>query len=311
MPVSANPVLAGPSTTCSLLAGAQGEPLAGTAPVATTWLCVEQPGPWGRDALLDSHLDSGLGRALAQRADGTGVRVALIRAPGRHPDRHRRTPRRVFLAHTTPGRSWLEQATVTDLRDLLDLNLGAAGVGVRGMLGGPVSTALLLVCTNGRRDLCCAVRGRPVAAALADEHAQAVWESSHLGGHRFAPTGLVLPSGYAYGRLDVAAARHVLAADTEVLVDRCRGRSTWEAPGQVAELAVREAAGVRGVDDLEVSHVQPCGQGRWQVTVRHTAGRRWRVSVTRRVGPATRPASCGAQATPVVTVTAGRPDPWP
>lgn len=293
------------------MTGAYGEPLAGTAAVASTWLCVEQPGPWGHDALRDSHLEPGLGHALAARAEGTGVRVALVRRPGRHPDRHRQAPRRVFLAHTAPGHSWLEQAIMTDPRDLLDLNLSAAGAGVRGMLGGPVSDALLLVCTNGRRDLCCAVRGRPVAAALAGEHGQVVWESSHLGGHRFAPTGLVLPSGYAYGRLDLAAGRRLLAAGTEVLVDRCRGRSTWAAPGQVAELAVREAAGVRGVDELEVSHTQPGGQDRWQVTVRHADGRRWRVPVARRVGPAVRPASCGAQDTPVTTLTAGRPDRWP
>ena len=36
-----------------------------------------------------------------------------------------------------------------------------------------------------------------------------VVEVSHLGGHRFAPTMLVLPTGYAYGRLDLDTALEI------------------------------------------------------------------------------------------------------
>ena len=41
-----------------------------------------------------------------------------------------------------------------------------------------------------------------VTAALARVFPDEVWECTHLGGHRFAPTALVLPTGYSYGRLD-------------------------------------------------------------------------------------------------------------
>ncbi len=46
---------------------------------------------------------------------------------------------------------------------------------------------LALVCTNGKRDRCCALLGRPLAAELASSGVEGVWEVTHLGGHRFSP----------------------------------------------------------------------------------------------------------------------------
>ncbi|WP_026421133.1 sucrase ferredoxin [Actinokineospora inagensis] len=288
-----------PATACSAVSRALDEPFAGSAATATTWLCLEQPGPWGRDALAQSHLDTGLAAELAARARGTGVRVVLIRRPGRHPDRHRPAPRHVYLAHTTPGRAFLRRDVFADAKHLLDLDFAAAGAGVVGGFGQPVTWPLLLVCTNGRRDLCCAVRGRPVADDLAATHGEAVWECTHIGGHRFAPTGLLLPTGYTYGDLDTTRARALLA-DGAVVTDRCRGRSTWVPAGQAAELAVRELTNTVHPDVLRVRDPEPDDDGNWRVGVWHVDGRGWRVTVAEcpATGPA-RPASCGATPGPV------------
>src|SRR6202008_3212885 len=123
-------------------------PLAGPAATARSWLALEPPGPGGRDALSTSHLDSGVARELATLAAGTGVRIVLIRRPGSHPDRRRPVPRHVYLAHTAPGRTWLERTTLTDPKQLLDLDFARAGEGEPGLLGTPVLDPLLLVCTN-------------------------------------------------------------------------------------------------------------------------------------------------------------------
>lgn len=290
---------------CSAAAEVIGEPLAGTTASARSWLCVEQAGPWGRDALAASHLDQGLAAELGRRSAGTGVRIVLIRRPGAHPDRHRPVPRRVYLAHTAPGRTWLEHTTVADPKELLDLDFARAGAGVAGLVGAVSAEPVLLVCTNGRRDVCCALRGRPVAAALAASHRDAVWECTHIGGHRFAPTAVLLPTGYAYGFLDVVSAARLL--DSPAVVTRgCRGRSTWSPAGQVAELAVRSAAGVGSPDALEAAETPapvpvPGGQ---LVTVRHVDGRVWQVVVARREVAPARAASCGAAPTPAVALTA-------
>jgi hypothetical protein len=152
---------------------------------------------------------------------------------------------------------------------------------------------MLLVCTHGRRDRCCAVDGRALALSVVDAGEQHVWECSHLGGHRFAPTALVLPTGYAYGRLDpaTAIAARKAAFPGEVDTTLCRGRSTWSPAGQVAELAVRSATGLRDADALQVADTA----GGAVVSARD--GRRWAVDVAPTVG-APPPLSCRTHPSP-------------
>ncbi|MEU6092103.1 sucrase ferredoxin [Streptomyces sp. NPDC047085] len=286
---------------CATVSRSLDEPVSGTAATATTWLLLEQPGPWGAKALTSSHLDPALGRALEAAADGTGVRVALIRRPGRHADPGTPPIRQVYAAHTVPGKVWLHSATTRDPSRLLGLDFAALGAGDHrsfgAALGGRPHTGdpLALVCTNGKRDRCCALLGRPLAAELAASGVQGVWEVTHLGGHRFAPTVLVLPYGYAYGRAEAHIVKEALhrAQEGRVVVEECRGRSAWERPGQAAELAVRAAAGEYAADALSVVRTQGAAP-RWEVTVAHTDGRGWRVTVAQSAGLPPRPESCGA-----------------
>jgi hypothetical protein len=268
--------------------------MAGTAATGTTWLLLEQPGPWGAKALTQSHLDPALGHALEDAAAGTGLRIALIRRPGRHADAPPAPSRQVYLAHTGPGRSWVRELVLADPADLLGLDFAGAADGDHGGWGSAYDgEPLALVCTNGRRDRCCALLGRPLAAELAAAgHAQ-VWEVTHLGGHRFSPTMLVLPYGYAYGRLSAHTAKDVLAATAEgrMAPEWCRGRSYWDRPGQAAELAVREDTGEHAADALTVDQ-QQSGPDLWSVTVSHRDGRRWTVEVRRSAASPARAESC-------------------
>lgn len=290
------------------------EPVAATAATARTWLLIEQPGPWGAKALRSSHLDPALGRTLERLADGTGVRLGLIRRPGRHADTHQRRLRQVIAAHTAPDRSWIRTAGLADPAELAELDFPALGAGLPTGFGtrydGP---PIALVCTNGTRDRCCALHGRPLAAELATDGSLDVWETTHLGGHRFAPTMLVLPHGYSYGRLDAATAKDALTAarSGRVALEGCRGRSTWSRPGQAAELAVRALIDEDRADALTVLVPDPvapepasgagpgAGSGpdpetAWAVHVQHTDGRAWRVLVAQHLATPPRPESCGA-----------------
>ncbi|MFI6207603.1 sucrase ferredoxin [Streptomyces sp. NPDC051041] len=288
-------------STCSTVSQDLDEPLAGTAATARTWLLLEQPGPWGAKALTASHLDPVLGRALEAAAKGTGVRIALIRRPGRHADCGAPAERRVYAAHTVAGNAWLHGATVTDPGRLLDLDFAALGSGDHRTFGSVLRGAphtgdpLALVCTNGKRDRCCALLGRPLAAELAASGFQGVWEVTHLGGHRFSPTLLVLPYGYAYGRVGAPAVKEILheVREGRIVVAGCRGNSAWERPGQAAELAVRTASGEDGAETLGVVRTDGAAP-RWEVTVAHTDGRHWRVVVAQGRSRPPRPESCGA-----------------
>ncbi|MYT74152.1 MULTISPECIES: sucrase/ferredoxin-like family protein [unclassified Streptomyces] len=286
-------------STCTTASRDLDEPLAGTAATARTWLLIEQSGPWGAKALTSSHLDPAVGRALERAAEGTGVRVALVRRPGRHADRHGQPRRQVYVAHTAPGDAWLRSATITAPEELLTLDFAALGAGAHGGFGTPHEGApLALVCTNGKRDHCCAVLGRPLASELALSGEEGVWEVTHLGGHRFSPTLLVLPYGYAYGRSTAAEVKEILEAvrTGRVVTDGCRGSSAWDRPGQAAELAVRRAAREDAADALTVVRTQavegesPC----WEVTLAHVDGRRWQVAVAQGTSAPPRPESCGA-----------------
>ncbi|WP_172386532.1 sucrase ferredoxin [Streptomyces sp. MNP-20] len=283
-------------STCATASRDLSEPLTGTAATAKTWLLLEQPGPWGAKALTSSHLDPEVGRALERAAESTGVRVALIRRPGRHADCHTPARHRVFVAHTTPGATWLRAHVVDDPRQLLDLDFAALGAGDHGGFGRPhTGDPLALVCTNGKRDRCCALLGRPLAAELAASGEEGIWEVTHLGGHRFSPTLLVLPYGYAYGRTAAHAVKSVLQAVREgrVVTEGCRGNSAWERPGQAAELAVRTAVGEDRAGVLSV--VRTTGDApRWEITVAHADGRHWLVTVAQGASLPPRPESCGA-----------------
>lgn len=284
-------------STCARAALDLREPLAGTAATARTWLLIEQPGPWGARALTASRLDAALGAALEAAAESTGVRVALIRRPGRRPAGPGGT--RVLAAHTLPGRSWTRTARLADPEALRTLDLAALGAGDPASfaaLGGVAyeGPPLALVCTNGKRDICCAVLGRPLAEELALTAPESVWEITHLGGHRFSPTLLVLPHGYAYGRSSASEVKEILRATAagEVVVAGARGRSCWDRPGQAAELALRERLSGAGPDALTVTGTEGAAP-RWEVTLSHHDGRRWRVTVAEGASHPPRPESCG------------------
>jgi hypothetical protein len=280
---------------CAVLAHALDEPLAGTAPVAPRWVCVEHRGAWPSE--VAAHPEPAV-RDLALRAGAVGWRLLLIRRPGRQPSPDEAMPSRVYLADTTPPHPRITSVDVP-APELADLPLPTAGADLP---GAPVTEPLLLVCTHGRRDRCCALDGRALVAAVAPSCPD-VWEATHLGGHRFAPTALVLPTGYLYGRLDptTAVEARKAAGHGEVEPALCRGRSTWSPAGQAAELAVRWATGLRDAAALTVEE----RAGSDEVDVLAADGRRWVVPVRRVPGCGARPTSCGAAAEPVEALQVG------
>jgi hypothetical protein len=286
--------------------------MAGTAPYAVGWLALEQPGPWGRKALSESRLDPTLGARIEAACAAVDVRPALVRRPGRPEDRDTRA---LLTAHTVPGRTWLLVAEVPDPAVVAWDDLAkAVAIGdeteVRRLLPGAApAPPHLLVCANGRRDVCCAIAGRPVAAEVAARAPDRVWEATHLGGHRFAPTAAVLPSGMVHGRLSAAGALEVLAAADrdEVVPASARGRTTWHGPAQAADLAVRRLLDERAVGALRVEATE--ASDRW--LVRHVDGRAWQVDVREHTPAVVRAESCGKDAVPVCSWVAEDPRPLP
>jgi len=266
---------------CSFAADAAEDPLEGTAPQAARWLLVEHPGPWPPQAL--TALPADVTDALA---DWEG-RVVLVRRPGR--ERHS-TPRRWFRVDATPGQESVRTGTYRLASELV------AAVDTPGeRYPGP----LVLVCTHGKHDTCCAVRGRAVVAALAAADPEPVWECSHIGGCRFAPAVVLLPHGYALGRLDPQRAPAALAAYRAGRLDPAavRGRSALPPAVQAAQHHARLATGATGVDDLRLVDVVrddlPDGGTDWHVEL---ADPGCSVLVRERYVDTGRPLTCAATA---------------
>ena len=306
---------------CSVQWDQDGTSAYGTAAAARFFVVVEQPGPWGRDAVRESHLDRDLGAELDARTSRAGGRFMLVRRPGGHPAHD--GPRQVLVAHAgaKPEDAWLLTAEVDDVGDLLGLDWGALARGSRALvqaslLGSRPGEPALLVCTNGRRDVCCAVRGRPLAAHAARVAPGRAWEVSHTGGHRFAPTAVLLPWGQTLARLDHRASEWVLAASetghlpAELLGPlHDRGRSGVPGPSQCAESHVRAETGETRLAALWAELPEE-SDGGWQVIVTHADGRRWRVGVTREPVGRTRPESCGKKAIEVLEHRASILEAW-
>jgi hypothetical protein len=251
---------------CSFAAEHRGDPLTGTAAPAMGFLLIEQPGPWGRFALTESRLDPTVGRAVSTRAVARGLRVLLIRRPGRQPAALGE-PRRFALVDSRPGSETVRWGRFDQDADLLDVPLDEGA-------GPPSYDSLYLVCTHGRHDTCCAIRGRPVAAALARLRPEQTWECSHVGGDRFAANLVVLPHGLYYGRADEADLPALIAAHErgEVVPRLLRGRARWLPAAQAAQQHAREVYGDLSIEAFPAAGTLPLGEGRWQVRLRHDNG---------------------------------------
>jgi hypothetical protein len=231
---------------CSLRSLAAGEPLAGTASTIRHWLLIEHPGPWGRDGLLDARLPAGLGRELRDLEGRTGARVLLIRRPDRLPEHADDTP--ICFAVDT-REAWLGSAVLDRIEDAANLDPRERASFAGDREGAPVFVA----CTHGRRDPCCAERGRPLAEAAAAAGREVAWESTHVGGDRFAGNLVAFPHGLYFGRVEPKEVADLMRAYGDGAIaplHRYRGRSSDAFHVQAADLAVREHLRLDRIGDV-------------------------------------------------------------
>jgi len=268
---------------CSTLAEQLDEPMIGTVDQRARWLLVEDRSAWGLDAVNDV-----LGVELARAAKERRVRVLLIRR--REGDPVSDAVRRAILVDTVT-----REMAVRAVDDLAELALGAVTDAPVGEFGALMTDPIFLVCTNGKRDACCALRGRALMIALAPDHAERTWECTHLGGHRFAGNLVCLPDGIVYGRVPAADGPRLADAYLGGRLDPAllRGRSAWPAPAQVAEQELRLARGLDGLDDVRLVDVT-ADAGRAIVTLAVADGTAHRFELVREALPPPRPTSCRA-----------------
>jgi hypothetical protein len=246
---------------CSEGAAERGDPMLGTAPPQRDWLLVEHPGPWPVTAPFGTDLSVDLLRQLGH----PGLRTLLVRPHGREgAPSALASRRRWFRCHDGELRTGHWQRP----DDLLLTLEPDAGV--------PHLAALVLVCTHGLHDVCCAAQGRPVAATLSQRWPGQTFECSHLGGDRFAPNVLLLPDLACYAGMPTREAVPTVEAHLAGRADTTwlRGVAGLHPAEQVAVGTVLERWGpapVTSVTSRLAEQVGPFDSGTWTVELEGTS----------------------------------------
>ena len=278
------------SDRCADASLAAGEQLGATAVNALSWLVLEVPGAWPRDVGEATALPAGAREAVAAwLSTARRPRVQFVRRPRRSAGELL-----AFLVHSGESEAQVRRIELGALDELAAIDLRSAGE--------VVDRSLVLVCGHGSRDRCCATRGTQLFELLNERLAEEeLWISSHLGGHRFAPNLLLLPSGLQFGRIpqDDALFLTARALAGRIDVDRYRGRTCYDRVVQAAELAVRREARLEGLADLELEAVED-----HVITFSTFDGSEYTVVVEEVEGPVV-PASCGSDPEPQSHFIAG------
>lgn len=226
-----------PGGFCSDESLSVGEVLGGSAPTVRVWLLLEHNQPWGPKGFVDSllpetvkkHLDS-VTRSLDQ-AKCFLVRQQPRQATGRL---------KFFLAIVDELSPQLFEFDLRAYEDLLDMAI-VHWVNTPGELEQQRrEQPIFLVCTHGKRDACCARSGLPLYQSMAGQ-GDIVWQTTHIGGHRFAPNLVCLPSGVIYGRLPLVLAGETVKTTLNggIALPYYRGRSIYKPAIQAAEYRLR------------------------------------------------------------------------
>lgn len=241
-----------------------GEQLYGTAPRTDVWILLEYTGPWNARALPQSDLPD----AVKAHIDGWLNRLSNPKFQFiKQNDTPGTSGYTLFVALARELRPLLFEFQLDDYADLLKLDLPALEANPGAYQAYQRKSPIFTVCTNGRRDISCARYGQPIYSALNKVAGVNAWQTTHMGGHRFAATMACLPFGVVYGRVD-ADEVETLVTDYragKLQLDRLRGRSCYDAPVQAAEYYLRGILGIDALLGVELVSIEPLPDTGWTV----------------------------------------------
>ena len=265
---------------CSDLARSENEQLFGTVKRIRLHIALEYASAWNRKTIESEFLPREVRQFVAQiRERIPETRFLLVR----QKESKDRKPS-CFLAVTQEARAALYQWQLDDYRDMLSLDVQALLDGVSPMP--PRAEPMFLICNHGQHDKCCAKFGNPVLEAARSAGGGQIWESSHVGGCRFAANLVCLPHGLVYGHLSPPDSIRAIRdhKDGKIFLPKFRGRASFSKPVQAAEYFVRREEGIEEIDALCLAGSVQSGPASWTTTfalagtnasfvVEHTAAR--------------------------------------
>lgn len=251
----------------------------GTASTGDVWLLIEYREAWGAHALEDSALPARVKNHLNKFCKTVpGARLLFVKQERVRPD-----PLSCFVVRCRERAPSIVKLQLLDYGELLNFDADALATGAS--LAGQVRTdePLFLVCTHGKRDKCCAKFGYALYKSLRGHVAEAaaagdarVWQSSHVGGDRFAANLICFPHGLFYAHVTEAAGRTIIAEYERgrLVLDGYRGRASYSYPVQAAEFFIRTETGLAAIDELRYLRHERTGERSWLVKFVETGARK-------------------------------------
>lgn len=202
---------------CSQVSKANGEDPVGSAPQVDYWLLVEIKQPWPMSMFTENPI---IAQVIAILRKLTLRRGLAIRPVVIAPDPDYSTPGLVrIIYYSRPAKQfsqYLKQEYVIpeDKAPQLVIALLNRLLGKKTNLSefskyqqDTQHLREMLVCTHTQIDLACGRFGTPIYRQLRQTYGQPgqslrVWQSTHFGGHQFAPTLIDLPTGQFWGHLE-------------------------------------------------------------------------------------------------------------
>ncbi len=250
-----------------------GEQIFGTATRADVWLLLEYSGGWAYNAFPDSDLPDSVKNHLSDALAATPKsRLELIKQS------RSTSPAELafYVAIAGELKATLYSFRLNAYEDLLKFNIPDIAAGDQAYDEFISQEPVFLVCTNGRRDSCCARFGMPVYDAMSRYARGSAWQCTHLGGHRFAANAVFLPFGICYGRLDDRDVEPAIAQyhRRQIYLDRYRGRSCYDKVAHAADYFLRLQTGSLGFQAFHLDTVQTLDTDTWIVQFESLADRR-------------------------------------
>jgi hypothetical protein len=233
---------------CSDLSRKACEPIFGTASAAKIWLLLEHSKPWGLKALLDNRMPDQVKAYLnstLERIDGG--RFQLIRRGYSQAGLIN-----FFIVTARESSPYIQHFKLREYEDLLDLDIRELIRRPNPAAGVYDKSPLYLVCTDGVHDKCCAKYGLRTYQHIRAKFGGNVWESSHVGGDRFAANLVCFPHGLFFGRVWESEAERIAGdyRNGRIFLANYRGRGCYSRNAQVGEYFIRRESGDVRLDSL-------------------------------------------------------------
>jgi hypothetical protein len=186
-----------------------GEDLIGSAPAYETYIFIECPQPWTANVWDSKSVPPNL-KAFVENVNRSHREIKFLLISADKPNPSSKTRVMVFHRHLAPSAGYTRREFRVSLEKVAPF--------IQRYLANPEAIALqfptdrpirdFFICTHGSHDKCCARYGYPffrqartITLTLGLRNIR-VWQVSHIGGHRFAPTMMSFPDGRYYGALD-------------------------------------------------------------------------------------------------------------